>query len=287
MYGLKKLLYIYTINNQKPLKMGTKTEIELVEKLDNVVSSVIGSEKLIGFKDAFTKASAIQQLKNLLSPEYMEPIMALQGCRLGFKTDKDIMKQQGGGYTKGPGYPVEVVKNCLIEAVLMGLQPTGNHFNIIAGNTYITKEGCGYLLNKLHAGIKWTVVCRITRVSQDKTSAEVEATVTWGNNTQILPIPIKTDAYTSLDAIIGKATRKARAWLLSTLSGYEIPEGDIDDQAAIVVQSTSVLDELKELFNEKQMQLTDADRVRIQDIIDHADSNNYRKAINFLKDAKG
>ena len=37
------------------------------------------------------------------------------------------------------------------------------------------------------------------------------------------------DAYTSVDALIGKATRKGRAWLASAISGIEITEGDVTE----------------------------------------------------------
>ena len=107
-----------------------------IEALNNSVMSVIGSDKMKSFEKAYIVAEAISNLQTLLTPEYMKPILALQGNRLGFRTDKD----KNGGYSEAQ------VKNCLIEAVLMGLQPTGNQFNIIAGNTYPTKEGLGYLL---------------------------------------------------------------------------------------------------------------------------------------------
>ena len=46
---------------------------------------------------------------------------------------------------------------------------------------------------------------------------------------ETIPISIKMDAYTSVDAMIGKATRKGRAWLLSAISGIEIVEADVTD----------------------------------------------------------
>ena len=105
-------------------------------KLNEAVGSVLNQTSLQGFERAYATAKSIEVLKTLLTPEYMAPIMNLQGNRLGFKTDKD----------KSGGYPIDHVKNCLIEAVLTGLQPVGNQFNIIAGQMYATKEGLGYLL---------------------------------------------------------------------------------------------------------------------------------------------
>ena len=221
--------------------------IEIAKKLDSNVLSVIGSDKIQGFQKAYLVADAISQLSELLTPEYMQPIMALQGNRLGFKTDKDLVKQQGGGYSKGPGYPEPVVKNCLIEAVLMGLQPVNNQFNIIGGNMYPTKEGCGYLLNNFK-GLSYNLVCSLPRINPNNTSAAVDVKISWILNgetkEETIPIPIKMDSYTSVDAIIGKATRKGRAWLLSRISGMEITDGDIQDVGFIEVKQPQTIVEL-------------------------------------------
>lgn len=191
-------------------------------KLNDVVSSVITQTHLQGFERAYATANAIQKLQELLTPEYLKPIMALQGNRLGVKTDKD----------KTGGYPADVFKNCLIEAVLMGLQPYGNEFNIIAGNTYATKEGVGRLL-ATWKGLKYSLICGVPKPNPDGKSAVVEVTIKWTINNEskeeVIPISIKMDAYTSVDAMIGKATRKGRAWLLSAISGIEIVEADITD----------------------------------------------------------
>lgn len=199
---------------------GTNTSVAL--RLNEAVGSVLNQTNLIGFERAYATAKSIEVLKTLLTPEYMAPIMNLQGNRLGFKTDKD----------KSGGYPVEHVKNCLIEAVLMGLQPYGNEFNIIAGNTYATKEGVGRLLATWR-GLKYSLICAVPVPGQDGKSAVVEVTIKWTINQEskeeVIPISVKMDAYTSVDAMIGKATRKGRAWLLSAISGIEIVEADVTD----------------------------------------------------------
>lgn len=191
-------------------------------KLNEAVGSVLNQTNLQGFERAYATAQSIEVLKTLLTPEYMAPIMQLQGNRLGFKTDKD----------KSGGYPVEIVKNCLIEAVLMGLQPYGNEFNIIAGNTYATKEGVGRLL-ATWKGLTYSLVCGVPKPASDGKSAVVEVHIKWTVNREskeeTLPISVKMDAYTSVDAMIGKATRKGRAWLLSAISGIEIVEADVND----------------------------------------------------------
>jgi hypothetical protein len=45
------------------------------------------------------------------------------------------------------------------------------------------------------------------------------------------------DAYTSLDSVNGKATRKARAWLISRITGSEVTDGEVEDVTHTVVDS--------------------------------------------------
>lgn len=210
---------------------------EVADRLQEVVLSVAGSEGLNGFKKAYLMAEGILKLKELLTPEYMAPIMQLQGTKLGFRTDKDLNKDR----SKGPGYPMEIVKDCLIEAVLNGLEITGNQFNIIAGNCYPTKEGCGAKLNKF-PGLKHQIILSLPRVNNNNTSAAVDALIKWTlngeSNEEIIPIPVKMDAYTSLDSVNGKATRKARAWLISRITGSEVTDGEVEDVSHTVVDSS-------------------------------------------------
>lgn len=205
-------------------------KLELVaKKLNNSVAAAIGNSAVLGFEKAYLISSAIKDLKALLTKEYMQPIMELQGNKLGFKTDKD----------KEGGYSEDVVKNCLIEAVLMGIQPCGNQFNIIAGNMYATKEGVGYLLSKIE-GLSYDIVAELPRI-KDASSAivmNIEWTIGGITKTKKLDIPVKVNNFMGTDAIIGKATRKARKWLYDTITGCEIPEGDVVDTTGIVISTT-------------------------------------------------
>lgn len=253
---------------------------EVTKKLDQSVLSVIGSKTLLGFEKANKVAQAVSDLKTLLTNEYMAPIMNLQGNKLGFRTDKD----------KNGGYTVDVVKNCLIEAVLMGLQPTGNQFNIIAGNMYPTKEGCGYLLNNFK-GLSYKIVCGLPKVNQDKTSAAVDVNITWKLNgeekTEVVPIPIKIDQYASVDSIIGKATRKGRAWLLSVVSGVEVTDGEVEDVKHTVVGTiiNHDPDDLQFLYEttDKQLQkITDDEAKFIERVLKTKEVQSYSKVHKIL-----
>lgn len=214
--------------------METKTEVQLMipdiaVNLDVTVLAVMGENAITGFQRAYMLASATEQLREMLTPEYMAPIMKLQGSRLGFRTDKD----------KSDGYSMEQVKDCLIDAVLQGVQPSGNMFNIIAGNMYITKEGYHHLLSKV-PNLRYQISFELPRIKE--TSSAICAIIKWsfgGNErTEKLDIPIRVNTGMGTDAIIGKATRKARHWLYSTITGQDTGDGDVQDTEAIVVSST-------------------------------------------------
>lgn len=212
------------------------TEITLIEKsksIDNIILSVIGNKGLNGFQKAHMVSTAIVELEALLDENYMSPIMKLQGTTLGFKTDKDLMRNpNGSGYVKGPGYTVDIVKRCLIEAVLKGYQPTNNEFNIIGGNMYPAKNGLERKANEWE-GLKYSIIQVIRTFSVEKGSALVDCQIKWSYNDEKfeenVPIPLKIDQYTSVDAMLGKAKRKALAWLLSNISGEIIVDGDVTD----------------------------------------------------------
>lgn len=204
---------------------------KLAVKLDDCVSLAIGNTDLIGFQKAFAVAGAVKELKATLNGEYMSPIMDLQGSGLGFKTDKD----------KEGGYKEPVVKECLIEAVLRGVQPFGNHFNIIAGNCYITKEGFGYLLDNT-VGLKWKISAELPRISGEKGAVimKIDWIIAGHSNKESIDVAVRVNRGMGTDAVIGKATRKARAWLYNNLNDMEVGDGDIVEIEAEIIDVANV-----------------------------------------------
>lgn len=205
--------------------MNTK---EIAQRLNESVVSVISQENLIGFEKAYLLAESTARLKEMLTTQYMKPIMQLQGSRLGFKTDKDT----SGGYSEA------IVKNCLIEAVLSGVQPFGNQFNIIANNMYITKEGYGYLLKNIE-GLSYNIKHSLPRIDQAKGSSAIVMNIEWSMNGGVtqkhsIDIPVKVNKFMGTDAVIGKALRKSRKWLYETITGSETSDGDIIDHDGFV-----------------------------------------------------
>lgn len=246
------------------------TQIEIAKKIDGVVLSVIGKKGLIGFEKAHIVSTAIGELKALLDDNYMKPIMDLQGTSLGFKTDKDLAKNPNGkGYIKGEGYPVQIVRNVLIEAVLKGYQPTNNEFNIIGGNMYPAKNGLKRKLDET-AGLKYTIIHTIKAWSVEKGNASFDTKIKWNNNGDVgeetVPIITKIDAYSSTDAAIGKADRKAYAWLLGKITGEVVVDGDAEDITPTSVETVQI--DTKPTLTDDEVVTAYNDGVLKEDILD-------------------
>ncbi len=116
---------------QGKIMLPAKVNLKAIEGLDTLANEcreiVLGAGQS-QFGRALSIAEGIQRLRGALTPEIMQSVMALQGSRLGFRTDLDA---------KG-GYPVDVVRDALIEAVMSGAYPVNNEFNIIASQSYLT-----------------------------------------------------------------------------------------------------------------------------------------------------
>lgn len=255
-------------------------KFEISKKIDSQVTQIFSNSQLQGFEKAVKLADGVNMLRELLSADYMASIMKLQGSKIGFRTDKD--KKQDG--SKGDGYPVEIVKDCLIEATLIGLEPVGNHFNILAGNMYVTKEGAEYLLNK--EGVKHTLRFSSPKIDQQQKVARLDVEVEWTyegeKNKETVPVSAKWNAYTTEDAIQGKATRKARVWLYNRIHNTQISDGDITDIPYQEVNEVITYENLETLFHERIEVLTEAELKHAKAILESKREKDYKRLYDFL-----
>lgn len=191
-----------------------------------------------GFTAAIGMATAMNQLRAMLTDDVMEPIMSLQSSALGFKTDKD----------KDPPsqrYPVEVVRDVLIEATLKGFRMVGNQSNIIAGRFYATKEGFeDWMLRESRKGhlTQFQDAYSVPKYISDQ-EAHVNISASWTYKNKMdqfkdVSIAIRINKGQGADAILGKAKRKLLARIYSRLTGLVIAEGEAGE--AIDVQATPV-----------------------------------------------
>lgn len=178
------------------------------------------------FTRALATASAVSTLRDLLTDDVMKSVMQLQNTSLGFMTDR-----------KDAPYSVSVVRDCLIEAVLNGVSPVGNEWNIIAGRCYITKNGMRRKLANI-AGLSYTITPSLPKTSANGDGAAIIMTLDWTYNGKTehkeLPLAIRVNRGMGTDAIIGKATRKAASWLYEAVTGTFVNEGDITDDSISV-----------------------------------------------------
>lgn len=179
---------------------------------------------------ALIVARSIKQFKSLLSDGVMADIMELQNSTLGFKTDK----------AKDGGYPMAVVRDCVVQAFMRGLRVTGNEINIIAGNLYVTKEGFERLMSELPGltGLKIQIGVPQTADGGALVPAKAEwkyngvhDSITWEKEESAdYRIPIRVNSAMGVDAILGKAKSKVLRTIYARVCGSKLPvEADADD----------------------------------------------------------
>jgi hypothetical protein len=194
---------------------------------------------------AITLAKATQVIRDMITPAMMSDVMQLRGSKLGFRTDKD----------KDPPnkqYPVEVVKDVLIEAVIRGFRPIGNEFNIIAGNFYATKEGVQRCVREWPGLTDLKIQPGVPNAHGEK-GALVSYTASWkvdgvadsmrcirrtleNGEVEDLRIPVRVNSGMGVDAVIGKATSKLFKRIYERLSGSEVSVEGVESD---VIDSTS------------------------------------------------
>lgn len=184
------------------------------------------------FARALATAAAVNTLRDLLDENVMKNVMQLQNNALGFLTDR-----------KDAPYSVSVVRDCLIEAVLQGVSPCGNEFNIISGRAYITKAGMRRKLANV-SGLTYTITPGLPKMAATSDGAAIVMSLDWTYNGKTehkdLPLAVRVNKSMGTDAIIGKATRKAAAWLYDAVTGMSVSDGDITDEDAIPTTAKNV-----------------------------------------------
>jgi hypothetical protein len=219
------------------VKFDRKT-IEILDKAAElgVSASAIQSK----FERTYTLASAVEQLRGQMTPALLKPLMSLQNTSLGFRTDKPA------------GYDELTIRDAIIEATLRGLHPCGNEFNIISGKCYITKEGFAHLLRNV-SSLSYTIIPGVPHVKDNGAIIDMEIRYKFNGKEekQVLPVCVRVNSGMGADAIIGKATRKARAWLHATVTGQEIGDGDVQEDATVIdIKAEKVESKATELFKD-------------------------------------
>jgi hypothetical protein len=229
-----------TALSERPAYTGSLITPEKLQALEDLAAAHVNvlahPSKGAILGPAFERAEALGTMRRMLTDEIMQPIMALQGSRLGFRTDRDKEPDREGK----KGYPLAVVRDCMIEGILLGARPCGNEINIIAGNCYLTREFFTRVLREW-PGLT-DLVIEYAPPANGPYGAMVDCKATWkidGKSDAMLcqktdegdnRIVVRVNAGMGADAIFGKADRKLKAKIWQKLTGSESNvDGDVDD----------------------------------------------------------
>lgn len=234
-------------NNKLVLSKAERAEA-LAGNLDALCVQIQDAWLMEGnFARTIAYGMAVAEMREALTPAVMTSVMKLKGSKLGFRTDENAQNV----------YPMELVRDAVIDAATLGLQCVGNQFNIIGGNMYVTKEGFTYLLRKLSAEGKLRDLkfiyhpAEITESSTQGTRRDgssyqkieregkvrVDVSCVWQGKAvrEELEFIVRVNAGMSQDAVLGKAERKAKAWLYNYLTDQSIGDGEADAEPAVPV----------------------------------------------------
>jgi hypothetical protein len=212
---------------QQPAEPDQSKALEALEQLANTYGLAALDEITNRFERALKLAQGLQALRLAVGP-IMPQIAALQGSKLGFRTDKD-----GNG-----GYDQDTVRDCFIEATLRGFAPTGNEWNIISGGFYGTKEGWEARVKAVKGLTDLKVQAGVPAAQPN--GALVPFTATWNLNGRPMRmdcqkrgdlddrIPVRLDR-PGVDAAIGKAERKLYYRIYKRVTGTTWTDQDMED----------------------------------------------------------
>lgn len=181
------------------------TVLAAKEKFELACKDASALQIVSNFGAAFIAVNVIALLREALTDEVMDKVfMPLMNTKIGFLTDRNGRPNKKG-YT-APLYTRDVVRDCIIDGVTIGLLPTGNQFNIIAERMYPTKEGYTSLLRKL--GVKYFIDTSYDK-GQTPNFAEIPCKINYEYNGEkngfSVVATVKKDDYSSHDQLRGKA----------------------------------------------------------------------------------
>jgi hypothetical protein len=202
-------------------------------------------------EQALMLSAGMTALRDMLTEEVMQDVMGLMNSPLGFLTDRDPARAYGDKEVKP--YPLPVVRECFIEAVVRGFRPINNEFNIIGGRFYGAKAGFWRQVTEwpgltdlellpscpiLREKEAWVAYEARWRLNGHPVSMAFLADKETGKDQRL---KVKVNAGMGDDAIIGKADRKMLARIYQRLSGsVYVPDGEVGDTTTVEATATVV-----------------------------------------------
>lgn len=223
------------MSDNNALQRRREAVLEAAKRIDETASAA-----MVHFSQAGSMAAELQvaqamgDLRAMLTPEIMQPIMQLMDTDLGFRTDRDPKQKNKEGQYNTP-YHVDTIRDVVIEAKLRGFHIVGNEINVIAGRMYGAKNGFRRKLTdgKTFPGLSgFRDSYEVPRMIADK-GAIIKCSAEWtlnGKKDSVeLELGIRVNGGMGTDAILGKAERKLCKRVHDIISGVNTPEGEIGD----------------------------------------------------------
>ena len=208
------------------------TREQLSNQLAQIQTEVNTLSKNNSLVSCLSAANAMYLLDQVLTDEVVRTyFIPLMNTRAGFLTDRNPAKAKRGQQPPTP-YGISEVKSCLKDAILKGLLPVGNQFNIIAGSVYITREGYTFLLSKL--GVKHRIIpCQKPDVNGCAVySVRIEAATAQGERISYTnEVTLKRGQYDSDALLQGKAYARSVKSLWTYVSGLD--SGDVAEDDCV------------------------------------------------------
>lgn len=209
--------------SENTLQKRRETALELARKIDETALSGMSHFLQVGsLASEIQVAQAMVDMRAMMTAEVMAPIMALQNTDIGFRTDRI--------------YPLETVRDVVIEAKIRGFNVTGNEFNIIAGRLYIARNGFRRKLTdgKAFKGLNnFRDIYEVPKANGVEKELVIKCSATWSYNgvadAANFEFPVKVNNGMGSDGALGKAERKLCKRVHDFISGINTPDGDLNE----------------------------------------------------------
>jgi hypothetical protein len=195
---------------------------------------------------ALAVAEAMHQLRQLITPQMLTAVAALQNTAIGYMTDRGSNKGKDG---QALTYSPDELRDPFIEATVRGFRAVGNEFNIISGRFYGAKAGFERKVRTFPGLSDFSAIYDVEEIANG--TAKVQCIATWTmhgepdgferrkgkikGQTFDNRIAVRVNAGMGHDAVVGKAQRKFYAAIYDYLIGAETatPEGDVDEPPVV------------------------------------------------------
>lgn len=215
----------------------TQARIDKLDKIGRDYRDKMSSDGLGMLSKAIVTGQGIQLMMHALDDTVMELFMPLMNTPLGFMTDRG--PQARDDKNKAP-YSRQEVRVVLCHALLNGVFPFGNEFNIIASRLYVTKEGYERKVREI-PGLTDLRFSPGTPEQLTPHAHRMRARVTWNLDgvEQFLPdekgqkapcvFIIPSNSYLGPDGIAGKCKRKALKRVYEQINGSTSTAHDTEE----------------------------------------------------------